>query len=301
MGRQMMKRLETFYGFYPTDTSWARFAAKYIIVSRDVDNIFMLRFRQKLEEADEFENFLEHEEKEIGEQKKLQKDTMRDIKAAEASMKRIKEDIETGRITNPDLVQASDKRYTNLGNDLARLKEIYQQITTDKSQAQQRRTYKKMMHDAGEAWEEVVLPEEVPMMIDTFVKKVILEPLTPHFYKMVIHWYDPEWGIDEALCYRDGNASIRWTEEEDLILRQYYPTASREELIKLLPARNTASMKTRAHKYGIKRLVNRPEPNIPDDFCLQDWRIMQEHGLTEEELRVVKGGKSVKWFYRRHL
>ena len=295
------KRVETFYGFYLPRMAWARFHAKYMITTRDVDNIFMARFRQKLEEADEFENFLEHEERELKEQMKLQGDLARDIIAAESSMSRIKNDVKSGRVKNLDLLESLDEQYTNVEKDLIRLKEIYQQTTKDKSQAQQRRTYKKMMHDAGEAWEEVVLPEEVPMMIDTFVKKVMLEPLTPHFYKMAIHWYDPEWGIDEALCYRDGNASIRWTEEEDAILRQYYPTATRGELIKMLPMRSVRSMTARAHKHNIKREIYEQESQIPTIFCLQDWQIMQQYELTEAQLDTVKGGKSIKWFFRRPL
>ena len=293
------KRVENFYGFYPFKDAWARYTAKYMIVTRDVDNIFMARFKYKLEETDEFESFLEHEEKELKEQKKFQEDTARDIRAVESSMNRIKEDIKSGRIKNFDLLEALDEQYTNLETDLLRLQKIHDKTTKDKNHVQQRRSYKKMMHDAGEAWEEIVLSEEVPLMIDTFVKKVILEPLTPHFYKMIIHWYDPEWGIDEALCYRDGNASIQWTEEEDAILRQHYGVATREELMRLLPARNIVSIRSRAHKYKIKRYVNRPEPAIPNNFCLEDWHIMQANGLSESELNAVKGGKSIKWFFQR--
>jgi len=33
-----------------------------------------------------------------------------------------------------------------------------------------------MMHEAGECWDEVVRSEEIPLMVDTFVEKVVIEP-----------------------------------------------------------------------------------------------------------------------------
>src|SRR6266567_2023430 len=246
------KRVETFYGFF-INKPWERYHSKYLITTHDVDSIFIVHFIKRLQEANEFEGYLEHEDKELKEQLRLQQDIERDIRAAESSMARIKEDVKSGRVKNPDLLAALDEQYTNLGIDLARLQELQKKVTKDKSQAQQRRSYKQLMREAGDAWEEVVLPEEIPLMIDTFVKKVVLAPLSPHFYTMSIHWYDPEWGIDESVCYRDGNASIRWTEEEDALLRLHYATASREELMRMLPTRNTIAMATRAQKYELVR------------------------------------------------
>jgi len=293
------KRIETFYGFF-INNPWDRYHSKYLITTRDVDRIFIARFIKKLQEAQEFEGYLEHEDEELKEQLRLQQDIERDIRAAEDSMRRIKEDIKSGRVKNPDLVATLDEQYTNLGNDLARLQEQHKEVTKDKSKAQQRRSYKQLMREAGDAWEEVVLPEEIPLMIDTFVKKVVLAPLSPHFYTMSIHWYDPEWGIDESVCYRDGNASIRWTEEEDALLRLHYATASREELMRMLPTRNTIAMATRAQKYELVRERRYLEPDVPTAFCWQDWQIMQKYGLTEEQLTCEKGGKSIMWACLHH-
>ncbi len=294
------KRVETFYGFF-INKPWERYHSKYLITTHDVDSIFIVHFIKRLQEANEFEGYLEHEDKELKEQLRLQQDIERDIRAAESSMARIKEDVKSGRVKNPDLLAALDEQYTNLGIDLARLQELQKTVTKDKSKAQQRRSYKQLMREAGDTWEEVVLPEEIPLMIDTFVKKIVLAPLSPHFYTMSIHWYDPEWGIDEGMCYRDGNASIRWTDEEDEILRRHYATALREALLKMLPTRNTLAMTTRAQKFNLIREIRYLEPDIPTTFCWQDWEIMQQYGLTEEQLTSEKGGKSIEWSYLLHL
>ena len=293
------KRVETFYGFFIYTTPWERYHSKYMITTRDVDNIFLERFIQMLQTTDDFSNFLDHEDEEFKEQRRLKLDIQRDINAAEASMLKIKQDIKSGRIKNPDLLEAMDEQYTALQKDVERLRERYQKVTADKSQAQQRRTYRQLMQELGKAWEQVILPEEIPLMIDVFVRGVVLEPLSPHFYKMFIHWHDPEWGTDEGLCYRDGNASIRWTEEEDEVLKRHYPTTPREKLMGMLPTRNIRAMCTRAHKYNLKRVIYEQEPEIPTSFCLQDWQIMQQWGLTEEQLNSEKGGRFIRWFSLR--
>jgi hypothetical protein len=289
------KRIETFYGFYIHENAWNRFQSKYMIVTRDVDDIFMSRLRQRLEQADEFENFLEYEQKELQEQLQLQEDIDRDIKAAKSQMARIEKQVELGELTNPEFLKKANATYTSLQEDIARLRERQRDMTMNKTQTQQRRTYKQLMHDAGEAWKEIITPDVIPLMIDTFVKKVVLEPLTPHFYKMAIHWHDPEWGIDEGLCYRDGSASIRWTEEEDKLLREHYSTAPREELMKMLPTRNIRAMATRAYTYGLLREIREQEPDIPTTLCWRDYQIMQQYRLIERELSTEKGGKLIMW------
>jgi len=293
------KRIETFYGFF-INNPWDRYHSKYLITTRDVDSIFIARFIKKLQEAQEFEGYLEHEDEELKEQLRLQQDIERDIKAAEAHMGRIEKQTELGELTDSDLQKKANATYRGLKEDLVRLRARLAEVTANKTHAQKRRSYKQLMREAGDAWEDVVLPEEIPLMIDTFVKKVVLAPLSPHFYTMSIHWYDPEWGIDEGVCYRDGNASIRWTNEEDAILRQHYATALREELLKLLPTRNTLAMVTRAQKFNLVREMRYLEPDVPTAFCLQDWQIMQQYELTEEQLTCEKGGKSIKWSCPHH-
>lgn len=294
------KRIETFYGFYLHGHALQRFHAKYMITTHDVDDIFMDRLIERLQQVQGFDNFLEHEKSVLTEQMQLRKDTERDIQAVRASMKRIKDDVEAGRVQNPDLLDAMDKRYTKLGNDLVRLEASYQEMTISTNKAEKRRSYKQLMHEVGKAWQKLIPPDEIPLMIDTFVKKIELEPLAPHFYKMIIDWYDPEWGIDEGICYRDGNSSIHWTEEEDTILREHWPHTSRAELIKLLPRRNTDSMNARAHLLHIKRCRKVPEPDVPTTFCLQDIEVMQQCGLKHQELAMIKGGKLIRWAFQHH-
>jgi hypothetical protein len=234
LGEKTRGTAAVFYGFYPRK-SGVRPSAKYMIPALDIDGFFLERLIERLQNAEEFDDFLSEESAEQQAQLQLQQDIERDIKAAESQMAKIEKQIDTGELTNPDLLRKANATYTHLQEDLVRLRERQRETTTNKTEAQQRRSYKQMMHDAGECWDEVVRPEEIPLMVDTFVKKVVLAPCSPRFYTMSIHWLDPEWGIDEALCFRAGNPSLRWNKQEDELLKYLYPRVSREELLQAIP------------------------------------------------------------------
>ena len=132
------------------------------------------------------------------------------------------------------------------------------------------------MQEFGDAWidrfppNDLVLLEELPLLIDTFTRKVTIDTLSPHFYKLIIQWRDPQWGFDEVICFRDGNASTLWTKEEDEILEKYYQTVTRAELLRLLPARGYKSIVYRAMRKDIHRPHHDDEPGVPSLMCWQD-------------------------------
>jgi hypothetical protein len=208
---------------------------------------------------------------------------------------KIENQVATGVLTDPDLVKAAQDGYKLHKEELTRLQNRKEQTTHNLTQAQIRRTYKQMIRDAGQCWHEVVSPEEMPMLVDTFIDKVVIDPATSHFYKMLIHWCDPEWGIDELVCYRDSNASVLWTENELALLKEHYETASREELLHMFPTRAYTSLVFQATKLGISRPRHDPTENIPRTFSLLDWQIMQQYSVTEEQLRAKKGGRLIQW------
>lgn len=289
LGAKTKGTAAVFYGFFPRK-SGVRPSAKYMIPALDLDGFFLERFIERLQNADEFEGFLSEESAEKQAQLLLQQDIERDITAAESQMAKIEKQIESGELTNPELLKRANATYTRLQEDLVRLRERQLEVTTSKTQAQKRRTYKQMMREAGECWDEVVKPEELPLMVDTFVEKVVIQPLSPRFYQMTVHWADPEWGIDEAVCFRSGNPSLRWSKQEDELLKQYYPLASRVELLQAIPARSFQAMRHRAHTIELARLVYEGTP-VPLSLCWQEFQLMEEQGLTEEQVRAMREEK----------
>jgi hypothetical protein len=292
LGEKTKGTAAIFYGFFPRKPG-VHSSAKYMIPALDIDGFFLERFIERLQSAEGFDNFLDQEQAEQQAQLALQQDIERDIKAAEAQMGKLEKQAEVGELTDPDLQKKANATYIRLKEDLVRLRARLAEVTANKTHAQKRRSYQQMMREAGECWDEVVHPDEIPLMVDAFVERVVLQPLSPRFYTMRVHWLDPEWGIDEALCFRDGNPSLRWRKQEDELLQLLYAKASREELIQAIPARSFNSMRHRAHTKGLPRLVYEPS-SIPPTICWNDFQFMQEHGLTEEQLRARKGDKVEK-------
>lgn len=267
---------------------------KYMILAEDVDNFFLDALRERLLESDDFEDFLDEEEADQTARAQLLKDIDEQISAVKSLMRKIEQQIRSGVLTNERLLQAANDEYNGLEAELQRLHARKGEVTTTKTHAQKRRTYKQLMFDAGEYWDEVVPPEEYPVMVDAFVEKVVLDNIAPRFYTMTIYWRDPAWGIDELVCFRSGNPSISWTAEEDELLGEQYPSATPEALLKMFPHRSPYGIKHRAVRLGIE--TEKPKlwgKMLAFSFSLQDYEIMEHYGLTEDELREEAGAKLI--------
>src|SRR5436305_7595194 len=103
------------------------------------------------------------------------------------------------QIENPRLIEKLDKRYTACENDIIRLRAELGIAETLTTKAQQRRSFKQIIQEVGDYWDEVVKPDEIPIMIGNFVDKVVLTELSPRFFRATVHWSDPDWGTEEFL------------------------------------------------------------------------------------------------------
>ena len=267
---------------------------KYMLPAEDVDSFFLDILRERLLESDDFEHFLEEEEAVQTSRAQLLKDIDEQIQAVGSLMRKIEQQITSGLLTNPRLLQKADEEYNGLEEELQRLQARRKEVATTRTHAQKRRTYKQLMFDAGECWDEVVPPEEYPVMVDAFVEKVVLDNIAPRFYTMTIYWRDPAWGIDELVCFRAGNPSISWTAEEDELLGEHYPMATPQALLKMFPHRSPYGIKHRAVRLGLE--TEKPKPwgkMLGFSFSLQDYEIMERYGLTEDDLRDEAGAKLI--------
>jgi predicted site-specific integrase-resolvase len=289
-----------YYSFFKRGDGVDKFK-KYMITCADLDRIFLEHFIERLAHASDFENFLDKEQAETEARAQLENDLKRDINAVRLILAKLEKQVASGELADvPQLLNAAKESYKLHSAELVRLLDRQEKVTKDTSQVRKRRTYKQLMGDAYKYFregrlDELIPAEEMPLVIDTFINKVIVEPLAPHFYKMYVHWCDPAWGADELVCYKDGNSSSQWTEKELAMLKQHYPTASRGKLIELLPARNYIAITWQAKQLGMQPRARELSP-LPKSFCLQDWEIMQQYDLCEEELRAKKGGRLITWY-----
>ncbi len=244
-----------YYAFY--DYGEALRHLRYLLPVSEIDGCFLKHFIRALQDANEFEDYLEHEQKEIQQRQTDLEQVERDIRATQAAMQRIKQQARSGELTNPALAREANEGYGQLEQELARLEGRRATLLSTTTRAQRRTGYKELMKRAGDRWNEVVKPEDLPEMVDTFVEKVVWEILSPHFYTLTVYWRDPEWGVDELLCFRELHPTIQWTQEEDTILRERYPTATAEELTALFSERTPTGIRRRARRLGIAGEVAR--------------------------------------------
>jgi transcriptional regulator with XRE-family HTH domain len=84
------------------------------------------------------------------------------------------------------------------------------------------------------------------------------------------------------------NPLTGWLPDELTVLQSYYPTESREKILKALPRRNWKAVSDKASTLGIKRVpIDINEHRVPDIFT-QLYQRRKELGLTYHEL----GGRS---------
>jgi hypothetical protein len=130
-----------------------------------------------------------------------------------------------------ELVRTVKKAYREHKLELARLENEYDRLITTGSEVEKRRSFKKLMRDAGEAWEEVVTQEDIRELIDLFVAKVALAWISPQFFELTIYWKDDEWETDHAVCFKGGCPSPHWSQEEEDIIKAYYPNLLRRGIL----------------------------------------------------------------------
>jgi hypothetical protein len=79
-------------------------------------------------------------------------------------------------------------------------------------------------------------------------------------------------------------------------LQEHFASTPRSQLMQLLPRRGYQSMKNyvRDHHLGIRRQA-KAEPGVPYLVSLEDWKIMEEYGISERELVSMRTAKLITW------
>jgi Resolvase, N terminal domain len=298
---KLANNVRIYYGFYPEGVGRVRASASYTIVASELDKVVLERLREHLQTPEterQFQNFTTVEGEVIDEASETLNDIERDIEATKALMARIKAQIRSGKLTDPDLLEEANESFATAKEELQRLENRRGTASQIAHEDEERRSYKKLMQDVGEAWEEIVFPEEHPRLVYLFIKSVTLDIVSPNFFSVTVEWRDSSWSIDSGLCCKGSFASLAWTKEEIEILSKHYPTVTRKELTELLPRRSYQAMRGYFSGRGIK--IQRPvrkEEGIPYHVCLEDWKVMQQYGITEDKRATWRSVVLVTWCF----
>ncbi len=296
--------MHVYYGFYSRGLGGHFQVAKGLIPAGALDHVVLeqLKHRMRTPQAEkDLNDFLAYEEKTVQEASETLKSIDRDIIATRALLERLENQASQGKLTDPDLAQKANDSYAASKRELARLEAKRQEEEQVTREDQERRNYKQLMQDVGDAWDEVVLPEEHPRLVYLFIKSVTLEYLSPQFFSLIIQWRDPMWEIDQAVCYRTNKASVDWTAQEKAVLQEQYPDAPWKTLIEALPRRSFVAIKDQAtRELGLQSYQPKVwDVAMPKNICWEDWHFMQQYGISAEQMRSEGGVKIVAWSLRR--
>lgn len=306
--RETANGVQSYYFFLPIDPKHSQYknTMTYTIIASGLDAVVLERLREHMQEPEAeitYQDFTEVEDEVVNEVSETLKDIERDIAATKALIARIKAQVESGKLTDPDLAEAANNSYMAAKQDLERLEQRKADTNKIANEDAERKTYKELMQQVEDLWEdtEIIRPEDHPRLVYLFVKSVILDPISPGFFTATIEWKDPAWGIDCGVCYRGMSHNLHWTEEEKAILQEHL-LASRKELLELLPRRSYQSIRgfiqNNRSILSIEERLHREktqDKDVPFYVCLEDWHIMRKYGITEAEIRNCTRAKLVHW------
>lgn len=314
-GENTQGNIDVCYGFYSRKHQQSD--ARYLVPAREVDGFFLYMIKRRLSQSNDFEGYLSREEKEQSEQQQMLGAIDVQISATEKLLRDIEQQIDSGRLTDLDLLGRANDNYARHKQDLKRLQGQREQLVGQSTVTEKRRSYKELILGVLQYWrdenvyppEDLIPADELPLIVDTFVERVILDTLSPRCYRIAIHWRDPLWNTDVMACFRSGSPSLQWTEEELALMRDHYTTSSREELMRLLPGRSYMGIRHKGSRLGIAKSYTWNAQDLPLNLSLQDYEVAERLGVTESMLEEdgryveIAGAKLVSWcvLYTRRL
>ena len=132
-------------------------------------------------------------------------------------------------------------------------------------------------------------------LLNFLVQQVALDKVSTHWMRVQVLWLHPDWGAEEQYHLRLHGKHTDWTEGEDAIIREYYASLAKPELMRLLPERTWLSIKHRGVKFNLAGRKRGPrayrEMGDPVEhlfasvgqvnplFAYNDLAFMLEHGI----------------------
>jgi hypothetical protein len=114
--------------------------------------------------------------------------------------------------------------------------------------------------------------------INLIVTEAILTIVAPHWIQLDVYWSHPQWEAQRLYIPRPRGTRPEWTEEERILMYEYYPSARKDMLLQMLPQKNWGAIVKMATRLEISRSVAHAHP-IPHHLSWEDIQFMQEHNI----------------------
>jgi len=261
-----------------------------IIASIEVDafeNIFLNKFTERLKETNRFEDY---EQKLSGPDLETQgrKQNLRD------AVNELTEEIDGLFLTlkSPKLDANQRNDFVEERAKLIRRKEALTRELDVQSPMQTYLKYKDLIQLMGKYWDRYPF-EDRQSLIALLVRKVHLEYLSPRFLKITIEW--KEFPSDIGIIQRPLACAVRWTLEEDQIIRNMYVDAAPQELLNALPRRPWEGVRCRANELGVIRPLSARQRVPYRNICKEDLEVITHYSIPLEKVTTRADTYITRW------
>ncbi|MBV9688146.1 MAG: recombinase family protein [Ktedonobacteraceae bacterium] len=248
---------------------------------REVDDLFSSRLVERMRETKRYEHYREY-----ATQLQQERDQITgSIKQQLAEIDRQMEGTLVSLSLPPDklkkpLREKLAAKYDMLSSQKEELEAKLVALSSDQK-TKKLMEYYLLADRLGSEWERIPF-EHQQSLADVLVKGVYLDEMTAHWLRLEIDWLDPQWGVERTYIFRPKGGHKTWTDAENKIIGELYPTAPREEILAKMPRRTWAAIIVQARKVGVTRQVL-SSCDIPDTLSMEDIAFMQEVGIAVGE------------------
>jgi Resolvase, N terminal domain len=240
-----------------------------------LDGIVVSRLFEHIREIHTLKNYDEEIEKKRKEREKRLQSVINSLEQIPVQQKNIAEQIgKTNSASVRDILLASIE---NLDNERKKLLQAKAEL--EQENANTLRNLEEELQDLEQYWEKYPVSKRIAL-INFLIQKVVLDIESSHWLRVEVHWLHEEWGVEQMYYSRVKGVYPNWNEKEEAILREYFPEHPRSEVMKQLPNRSWESIRARAFKLNIERLVHWERQGY-QKMTYDDMQFMQEHGIDE--------------------
>jgi len=287
------------YAFIPDTTSTLYRSIGHDIDVRTIDNVFEPLFFAHMRETRDFDvyrqwvreeterhtSLLATIDQQLTEIDNQQEDILTERLAIRRSINAIKYEKEQAQAE----VEAAPT-LEGLIKRSARLKETKEALIAKKQQVAGDQTYQTARKFADfqtelekliEVWSSKPFAVRKEF-VNLCVTRATVTVIAPHWIELSVYWKHPAWKTDTLFIRRKNGGKEFWTEEELRILQDTYATASREDILSLLPTKPWGSIRHKARSIGLTRTIVTAR-TIPEHLSLLDWQFMQERHIGIDE------------------
>lgn len=117
-------------------------------------------------------------------------------------------------------------------------------------------------------------------LVELLARRVVVDYVTPRFWKVQVVWSYSEWGTEERLIDRHMAGSKPWSEHEKEVLKAMYEWGEQIDMMQALPDRTWRGICDAATALGLRRQEPKKETIQDHTITIDDLALLKEKGLT---------------------